>query len=106
MGMVALVVAWCIWTARDRCNFWWFQPDPNQTEHKEPEGDGRDSEASFGTPGFDTLRGVIISLKNLLMFKSVPGESHAMQETTSPHVVRDPPGSTPELNFWANSHVA
>jgi hypothetical protein len=91
MLIVALLVTWCIWTARDRSNFWWFQPDPSQVEHKEFEEDEKDSNAPFGTLGFDTLRGFTMSLKKLLTFKSVPCESHAMQDATNLRVVRDPP---------------
>ncbi|KAI9568446.1 hypothetical protein HD554DRAFT_723979 [Boletus coccyginus] len=43
MFMVALLVAWCIWIARDRRTFWWFQPDPVQgiqAELQESEDDG------------------------------------------------------------------
>ncbi|KAF8137481.1 hypothetical protein EV363DRAFT_1318110 [Boletus edulis] len=29
MLVVALLVAWCIWTARDRSDRWWFQSDPS-----------------------------------------------------------------------------
>ena len=106
MLVVALLVAWCIWTARDRCNFWWFQPDPSQIEHKEDEEDERGSNAPFGTPVLVALRSFTISLKKLLMFKSLPCESHAMQDTTSPCVVRNPPSGTPGFNYWANSHEA
>ncbi|KAF8137480.1 hypothetical protein EV363DRAFT_1446322 [Boletus edulis] len=38
MLVIALLVAWCIWTARDRSDRWWFQPDPGQEEHKVDEG--------------------------------------------------------------------
>ena len=43
-----LLVAWCIWTARDRCEFWWFQPDPNQVEYMELEEEEEDGEVSPG----------------------------------------------------------
>ncbi|KAG8216854.1 hypothetical protein J3R82DRAFT_7117 [Butyriboletus roseoflavus] len=41
--IAVLLVAWCIWTARGRCDFWWFQSDPKQAQHREveeEEGDG------------------------------------------------------------------
>jgi len=64
MFIAALLVAWCIWIARDRSNFWWFQPDPDQVEHKEFEED--EDGRSFGIPGLNTLLGFRKSLKSLV----------------------------------------
>jgi len=49
MLMVALLVAWCIWIARDRRSFLslWFQPDIDQVEHKEPEEEAGDGKLSI-----------------------------------------------------------
>ena len=114
MLVVALSVVWCIWTARVRCEFWWFEPDPSQVEHEEDEGDEgdegdeRNSNASLvSVPQSWTLRWFITSLSKLLKFKSVPGESHAMQDT-SPRVQvdHDTPSSIGEPNFWANPYAA
>ena len=27
---VSILIGWCIWTARDRSDYWWFQADPGQ----------------------------------------------------------------------------
>jgi hypothetical protein len=107
MLMVALLVVWCIWTARDQCKFWWFQPDPSRVEYTEPEEDERDSNASLISQRWSPRR-FTTSLTKLLMFKSVPGESHAMQDTTIPpiRVVHDPPTNIAEPNFEANPHAA
>ena len=94
MLMVALLVAWCIWTTRDQCKFWWFQPDPRQVEYLEPEEDERDSNASLvsqrWTPRWFT------SLTRLLTFKSVPPRVE---------VVCDPSSNVAEPNFGANPHA-
>ncbi|KAF8438114.1 hypothetical protein L210DRAFT_866764 [Boletus edulis BED1] len=76
MFVIAVLVAGCIWTARDRCDFWWFQPDPNQLEHVEDEKDNK------ALAGLDFFRNVTISLTQRLV-KSVPCETHAMQDTPS-----------------------
>ncbi|KAF8549038.1 hypothetical protein OG21DRAFT_1421972 [Imleria badia] len=84
MLVVALVVAWCIWTARDKSHFWWFQPDPKQVEHKD------DHERDNPRPGLELLRRMKISLTRILRkFTSLPCESHAMQDMASPHDARD-----------------
>jgi hypothetical protein len=100
MLIVALLVTWCIWTARDRSNFWWFQPDPKQVEHKD------DHERDNPRPGLELLRRMKISLTRILRkFTSLPCESHAMQDMASPHDARDqqPENRVPEPNFWANT---
>ena len=87
MLVVALLVAWCLWTARDRSEFWWFQPDPKQLELEGEKGDGRVSPC-ISELGF--LRRFTTSwMRNLTMTISPPEESHAMQDTAS--VVLDPP---------------
>ncbi|KAH0826608.1 hypothetical protein J3R83DRAFT_4972 [Lanmaoa asiatica] len=92
MLMVALVVAWCIWTARDRCDFWWFEPDPNQVELEVLEGEEGVGNVSFGLLGSSFLRGLTTSLtRKFKLSKPLPGEIHAMQDTASLHVVLDRP---------------
>lgn len=93
--MVALLVAWCIWTARDRYDFWWFQPDPTQ-EEREKEMEERDGEVSLGISpaGLSFLRGFILSLtRKFKKSESPPGENRAMQDTANFDIVLNPPST-------------
>lgn len=84
MLVAAILVAWCIWTARDRGEFWWFQSDPNQVEHIEDDDENK-------TPaGLDLLHEVKMLWSRRLRVRALPCESHAMQDTTSLHL-HDPP---------------
>lgn len=95
--MVALVVAWCIWTARDQTHFWWFQPDPEQVEHEADHHDETDN-PQLELPA--VKRSLAQYLRN---FISLPCESHAMQDIASPYDVRDQRNRIPGPNFWANT---
>lgn len=75
MLMITTLVAWCIWTARERCHFWWFQPDPNQVEHKEDDETDDEAPASL----LDVLRKLKTSLNQRWRMRSLPWESHPMQ---------------------------
>ncbi|KAG9313444.1 hypothetical protein JVU11DRAFT_5766 [Chiua virens] len=57
MLVLATLVAWCIWTARDRCDFWWFQPDPKESEYEGPEEEGGGGKEWSFLCGFTTLFG-------------------------------------------------
>ncbi|KAG8216853.1 hypothetical protein J3R82DRAFT_7116 [Butyriboletus roseoflavus] len=83
MFTVALLVAWCIWTARDRCDFWWFQPDPKQVEYTEFEGEDGDGGVSPSIPVLGFFRRFRTSLTRRFTLPISPPESHAMQDTAS-----------------------
>ena len=102
MLVVALMVAWCTWTARDRSDFWWFQPDPNQAENEALEGEEGDGELSLHTSCFGFFRRFTAPVIPKLMTQSLPGESHAMQHRGSLHDVLGPRSNVSQPNFWTN----
>ncbi|KAG9313440.1 hypothetical protein JVU11DRAFT_5762 [Chiua virens] len=104
--VVMLSIAWCIWTTRDRCHYWWFQSDP---KHVTTEGldrdEGSSNNVSFGTLGFNHLHQFtsLFSRKSIIS-QSHSGESHPMQTIETPAVVLDPPNSG--SHWQANSHAS
>lgn len=85
MVIAAVLVAWCIWIARDRCHFWWFQANPNQAELEDVKEVEVEKKAFFtgasGPFGFQN-NGFTTSLVRKIT-KSPPGEGYDMRSTNS-----------------------
>ncbi|KAG9313442.1 hypothetical protein JVU11DRAFT_5764 [Chiua virens] len=83
MLVVILLITLCIWTTRDRCHYWWFQPDP-KTKVIEAEGEGADQVPSFRIAGVSYLLHWLTTLFSRL--SNEPQESYPMHE----NVIRVP----------------
>ncbi|KIJ61555.1 hypothetical protein HYDPIDRAFT_96423, partial [Hydnomerulius pinastri MD-312] len=106
---ICILVAWCIWTSRERTPFWWFEPDPAQVSLEDFPEEGDDGASFLSKKGF---------LSRFIGFPSLQKsrgsgfdlESHSMEqiqpEPTSPHV--EPPDSTQDedADSEASSPVA
>ncbi|KAF9225843.1 hypothetical protein BS17DRAFT_567216 [Gyrodon lividus] len=98
--LVALLVAWCIWTSREQTGYWWFEPDPNHVELEDPEED--DGASCVSRYGFLRRLIPLSWVQNRTDPESLP-ESHAMQDTTKSPDVHDLPDSAPNGNSAASS---
>ncbi|KIL00307.1 hypothetical protein PAXRUDRAFT_821768 [Paxillus rubicundulus Ve08.2h10] len=88
MFLVALLVAWCIWTSREQTGYWWFQPDPHQVELDDLEEDGGVS----CIPRFSFLRRLMPpSWTRNQTGPELLSESHPIHDIVSPHDVPDQP---------------
>lgn len=104
MLMVTLLVAWCTWTARDRSDLWWFQPDPDRTGHGEFDIQ-QGNMVSFGIHWLGRLcRSTTSFIQKLMMSQSASGENRATQQ--APHDAAYPRSSASESKLWANSHAS
>jgi len=86
--LIALLVAWCIWTSKEQTGHWWFQPDPDQVELEDLEED----DEAFCIPRFGLLRRLIPPswTRNQADPELLP-ESHPMQDIARPHDAPDQP---------------
>ena len=83
MFVVATLVVWCLWTARDRCN--------------SKDKDEGDDEAPLG---LDLLRMVkTLFIRRPSVVESLPGEAYPLQSIASRH---DAPNVIPGPNLGAN----
>ena len=88
--IVAFLVAWSIWTARDASEAWWFLSDTKKPGHRGEEPDDRD--VYFGIPWLGLFK--TLFTRRSVMSQSYPTENYAMQHTGGSN-------SNTEPNFWA-----
>lgn len=75
MFAAASLVVWCMWATKERTQFWWFQPDPDQVELDETEEYADDS-SGFPRNWRDSIRRVPLFRSS----RPTDTESRAMQE--------------------------
>lgn len=84
MVIAAVLVAWCIWIARDRCHFWWFQANPDQAELEDVKEAEVEKKAFFAGASEFCLQnhGFTTSLARKFT-KSPAGEDYDMRTTNN-----------------------
>ncbi|KAF8842888.1 hypothetical protein BDN67DRAFT_271836 [Paxillus ammoniavirescens] len=83
--LVALLVAWCIWTSKEQTGHWWFQPDPDQVELEDLEED----DGGSCLPRFGFLHRRIPPSWTRNQAAELLPESQPMQDIAGPHDAPD-----------------